>query len=263
MKLFFLLLFPLMISCGSAAPASTAGTRSRQAIPTPKFSTVKVVDRHAHSTDSYTQGLLVEDGKFYESTGEYGRSKLRVIDIESGKIEREVRLDDRYFGEGLALYKDKLYQLTWMEGACLVYDKKSLKLLQTIAYQGEGWGIVAREDSLIISNGSSVLKVVDPENLRSIRTVTVRDDRGEVGMLNELEMIDGKLYANIYMSPIIAVINPDTGIVERYLDCSALPAQLGNSSGADVFNGIALDESTGKLYLTGKFWDTLFEVEIN
>lgn len=262
MKTLFLLLFPLMISCGSTAPAKKGMTASA-AIAAPKFSTVKVVDRHLHATDSYTQGLLVEDGKFYESTGEYGRSKLRVVDIESGKIEQEVSLADRYFGEGLALYKDKLYQLTWMEGVCFVYDRKTLKLLKTINYQGEGWGIVAREDSLMISNGTAEIHVVDPENLRSIRTMTVRDDRGQVDMLNELEMIDGKLYANIYMSPIIAVIDPDSGIVERYLDCSALPAQLGNSSGADVFNGIALDESTGKLYLTGKFWDTLFEVEIH
>lgn len=260
MRYIYIVFFALLVSCGSVT--QSAATKSAVTIAAPEFHSVRVVRKLPHAADSYTQGLLVKGGKFYESTGEYGRSALRVSDIATGKIERQTKLDDRFFGEGLALYEDRFYQLTWMEGACLIYDARTLKRVGSIPYSGEGWGLVAYGDSLLFSDGTSTVRVVDPTTLKTLRSFTVRDDKGEVALVNELEIIDGKLYANIYMSPVIAVIDIDSGVVERYLDCSALFAQIGNPEAADVLNGIAYDQATGKLYVTGKLWDTIFEIAL-
>ncbi len=263
----FLTLFSSIIiatSCGTitTAPEPTNTTKPATNNNAPKFSTVELKNTYPHNTSSYTQGLLVHEGKLYESTGEYGRSKLRVSNIESGEIEREISLPTQYFGEGLAMYGGKLYQLTWMEEKCFIYDPKTLRQLGTLSYSGEGWGLAAYGDKLLMSNGTSELKLLDPQNFRVIKTIEVRDNRGKVEMLNELEMIDSKLYANIYMSPLIAVIDPESGEVLEYIDCSILGRKIGNSSTADVFNGIAYDSTTSKVYLTGKLWDSLFEVTL-
>lgn len=257
----------LLISCGSA-PKSTAATSTTTATkpaktetPAPKFSTVEILNSYPHSTESYTQGLLIHNGKMYESIGEYGHSALVVSDITTGKIEKKIPISREYFAEGLALHQNKLYQLTWMEGKCFVYDVETLRLVETLTYEGEGWGLESYEDKLIMSDGSSTLKFVDPKNFSVISTVEVHDHRGKLDMINELEMVDSLLYANIYLSPLIAVIEPTTGQVLRYIDSSKLDKAIGNKQGADVLNGIAYDSTTQKLYFTGKLWDTLFEVK--
>ncbi len=254
----------LISSCGTVSseePVVTA-TPPIETVVEPRFSTVHINQSTPHSPTSYTQGLLIHDGKLYESTGQYGSSKLLISDIESGKIEREVALAADYFGEGLAILDDKLYQLTWMEGKCLVYDANSLKLLETLTYEGQGWGIVAYNDKLLMSNGSSTITVRDPKTFKALSSFEVKDNRGSVTMVNEMEIINSMLYANIYMSPLIVVINPENGEVVEYIDCSKLYKELQNGADADVLNGIAYDKATKKTYLTGKLWDKLFEVSI-
>lgn len=261
-----LLALTLLVSCGNTTASSgSSSTEAQQSEPKIKsvkqeFTTAKIIRKLPHSTDAYTQGLLIDGGKMYESTGEYGQSTLRRIDIESGKVEAEVKLANQYFGEGLALLKDKLYQLTWYEGTCFVYNAKTLKQERTIRYSGEGWGLVAYRDNLLLSDGSSTIKVVDPTNFKILSSFDVKDERGKVSYINELEMVDGLLYANIYTSPLVAVINPETGIVVKYIDCTPLMRGIGNAATADVLNGIAFDSVARKLYLTGKLWDTLFEI---
>ncbi len=265
-KLTFLTtIFCLIASCGPTTPSSGTSDSStktaEQKSKSIEFTTAKIIRKLPHATDSYTQGLLVNGGKIYESTGEYGSSTLRRVDIESGKIEAEVKLPKQYFGEGLALYDGKLYQLTWMEGVCFVYDAKTLKQINTLKYNGEGWGLVAYNDKLLLSDGTSTIKVIDPKNLSEISRFDVRDSRGNVKYINELEIIDDMLYANIYTSTLVAVIDPLTGEVKKYIDCTPLAKSIGNATEADVLNGIAYDSVTGKAYMTGKLWDTMFEVE--
>lgn len=245
-----------------SSSSSTSGNAASKGVGVaePEFSTIKILNKFPHSTDGYTQGLLIEDGVMYESTGEYGHSSLRIVDLESGKVEKKIDLEGRYFGEGLAYLDGKLYQLTWMEKRCFVYDAKNLKRLATFDYEGQGWGLVSYGDKLLMSNGSSEIKVIDPKNFRIESTFEVRDNRGKVGNINELEIVNGKLYANLYTSTIVAVIDIETGIVERYIDCSPLYKAIGNRSSADVLNGIAYDSVANKLYMTGKLWDTMFEV---
>ncbi len=252
-----------LLSCGNEANSDTNITNTTtkpETVIEPKFSTVSIVQRYAHSNQSYTQGLLISEGKLYESTGQYGESKLIVSNLTTGKVDKEVQLPSSYFGEGLALLDNKLYQLTWMEQKCLVYDKNTLKLLETLTYQGQGWGIVAHNDKLITSDGSSTLSIRDPKTFKVLSTLEVKDNRGKVNQINEMEIIDSLLYANIYLSPLIAVIDLSNGQVVEYIDCSKLFKELGDTANADVLNGIAYDSIANKLYLTGKLWDVLFEV---
>ncbi len=173
---------------------------------------------------------------------------------------KEVALPDKLFGEGLALLDNKLYQLTWQEGVCRVYDL-NLNLLKTFNYRGEGWGLVAHNDELLMSNGTAIIQVKDPDTFKTIRQFEVTDQRGAVGLINELEMVDSLLYANIYMSPLVAVLDPKNGRVQKYIDCTNLYRALNNTQKIDVFNGIAYDSINHKLYMTGKYWDSTFEVE--
>ncbi len=257
-----LLCLALLTACGSAPKKAQTTTSVPQQTTVKQLerSTVATVTSHPHATDSYTQGLLISDGKMYESIGEYGHSALRVTDITTGEVEREVKLSKDYFGEGLALRDGKLYQLTWLEEKCFVYDINTLKLLETITYKGEGWGLESYKDGFLLSDGSSTIKYVDPRSFKTISTIQVHDNRGSVNYINELEMVDSLLYANIYGSSFVAVIDPESGRVQEYIDCSELYFQIGNRTSADVLNGIAFDRENRKLYFTGKLWDTLFEV---
>ena len=190
---------------------------------------------------------------------------MRKVDLATGRAERTLSLADNYFGEGLALVDDSLlYQLTWQEQRCLVYDKRDFRQVKVFAYSGEGWGLTpdAAGDSLYMSDGSSWIRVLDPADFSQQRRFQVRDHQGEVLLLNELEWIDGKIWANLYLTDRIAVIDPATGHVTHYIDCSALETRIGHRRDTDVFNGIAHDPATGKVYVTGKNWDKLFEIDV-
>lgn len=228
----------------------------------PTYHKIKIVTEMPHNKGSYTQGLLVDGGKFYESTGQYGLSKLQVVEIESGKIVKQRDLDRKYFGEGLALLNDKLYQLTWMEEKCFVYRATDLEPCGEFSYHGEGWGLTTDGELLYMSDGSNRITVRDPKDFKSLRTIQVYQAGRPLSQINEMEWIDNKIWANIYLSGQIAVINPLTGAVEKLIDCSILTDRIGNLDTADVLNGIAQDPESKKIYLTGKLWDKMFEITV-
>lgn len=256
-------------ACGGTAPSGGAGgpaafSADVPAVPVPKTVVPRIVAEYPHDTRAYTQGLLWADGGLYESTGEYGESSLRKVDLATGNAERMVSLPERYFGEGLALVGDSLlYQLTWQEQRCLVYRKDDFRQVGVFAYSGEGWGLTlnAAGDSLYMSDGSSWVRVLDPADFSQRRRFQVRDDNGAVTEINELEWIGDKLWANLYLTDRIAVIDPATGHVMHYIDCAALQTRIAHRRGTDVLNGIACDPATGRIFVTGKNWDKLFEIE--
>lgn len=215
-----------------------------------------------HDVNSFTQGLEFKNGKLFEGIGLYGESKILEVNLHSGKAIRKLGLDASHFGEGITILGNKLYQLTWQKGKCLVYDytsdTESFSLLEEKSYQGEGWGLCNNGSELIMSNGSEEIKFIDPESFEVKRSIYVSSDRGPITQLNELEFIDGKIYANIYQTNAVVAIDPATGKVLELIDCNQLAIQ-GRGSGAEL-NGIAKDDKTGKIYMTGKKWPSLFEV---
>ena len=220
----------------------------------------RIVNVFPHDENAFTQGLLIDDGVLYESTGLNGYSSLRRIDLETGEILQFVALPNEYFGEGITVFDGKIIQLTWLSNKGFVYDKESFDLLQNFSYQTEGWGITTDGSRLIMSDGTSSLYFLDPETFQEIGQVEVHDN-GTVERLNELEYIKGKVYANIWLEDKIAIINPQTGQVEGWINLSGLQNMENQDSNA-VLNGIAYDAATEKLFVTGKLWPQLFEIEL-
>ena len=222
---------------------------------------LKVVRTFPHDPSAFTQGLLFFEGKFYESTGLYGRSSLRRVDPESGVVERGVDLQADLFGEGLARVGGRLIQLTWQNGRALVWNLATLRKEREISYQGEGWGICFDGRSLVMSDGSDTLALRDPEGFARVGEIVVRRAGKPVRNLNELECVEGAVYANVWQDSHIARIDPRTGEVTGWIDASGLLAPE-EARAADVLNGIAYLPATGHLVVTGKLWPRIFEVEI-
>ena len=222
---------------------------------------VRVVNQYPHDTGSYTQGLFFKDGKLYESTGQYGESSFRIVDLETGKALRKLDFGRKYFVEGSVVLGNELFILTWTNKVAFVYDAGTLEYKATYSYPRQGWGLTTDGRRLIASDGSSKLYFMD-NKFKVLKTVDVRLDGRSVRNLNELEYIDGKIWANVYVSDIILIINPDSGNVEATIDCSGLlPASLRKPE-TDVLNGIAVNPKDGKIYLTGKYWPRLYEVSL-
>ncbi len=217
-----------------------------------------------HDPAAYTQGLVKDGGIFYESTGLYGRSDLRRVEIPSGRILERRQLEDHYFGEGLAMVGQQLIQLTWQEQTALIYDKLLLAPTRTLPYPGEGWGLAYDSEKLIMSDGSARLTFRDPADFRILGTVIVCQDLRPQAWLNELEFAQGVLWANIYGQDTIARIDIPSGNITGILDLSSLRKLLPRTHQRkpEVLNGIAADETTGHLYITGKFWPSLFEIAV-
>lgn len=224
----------------------------------PQKMVAKIVQSFPHNPQSFTQGLEFNEGQLYESTGQKGSSQIAEVDLETGVIGKKIGLDATYFGEGITILNNKIYQLTWQEQKCFVYDKKSLQIQTDFRYQGEGWGICNNGKHIIMSDGSERITFRDPSNFNPVRIIEVYDHLGPRDKLNELEYIGGKIYANVWMSDLILVIDPATGKVIAEIDCSAI-AVAGRGNG-EVLNGIAYNTLTNKTYLTGKNWDRLIEV---
>lgn len=221
---------------------------------------VKVTAEYPHDVHAYTQGLFFHDGVLYETTGQWGESSIRTVDLETGKVTAIKKLSSKYFGEGSAILGDDLYVLTWTNKLAFRYDAKTLTYKATLAYPREGWGLTTDGKQLIASDGTSTLYFLD-SNLKVLRRlrVTLRDR--SLQYLNELEWIDGKIWANVYTSDMIAIINPSNGKVEATVDCRGLlPASL-RTKDTDVLNGIAVD-SEGHVYLTGKNWPRMYRIEL-
>ena len=222
---------------------------------------LQVVKDYPHDTQSYTQGLFFDGGRLYESTGQYGESSFRIVDLTTGKALRKLDFGKKYFVEGSVILGGDLFILTWTNKVAFVYDAATLEYKQAFTYPREGWGLTTDGKQLIASDGTSRLYFMDKQ-FGVQRTVTVKLNGRPVNMLNELEYIDGKIWANVYTSDMILVIDPKTGSVEATVDCTGLlPRQLRDNR-TDVLNGIAYDPASKKTYLTGKYWPRLYEVKL-
>ena len=222
---------------------------------------VKVVKEYPHDTDSYTQGLFFHGGDLYESTGQYGSSTFRKVDLATGEALEKLDFNRKYFVEGSVVLGNNLYILTWESKVAFIYDAATLEYKSTYTYPREGWGLTTDGKQLIASDGSARLYFLDGE-YKLQRSVEVTLDGRPVRYLNELEFIDGRVWANVYTTDLIVIINPSTGAVEATVDCTGLlPAKLRDSR-TDVLNGIAFDPVSRKTYLTGKYWKRLYEVEL-
>jgi glutamine cyclotransferase len=220
-----------------------------------------VLAEYPHDVTSYTQGLFFQDGQMYESTGQFGESTFRKVDIASGEALERLDFSDEYFVEGSVMFADNLYILTWTNRKAFVYDAATLKYKSTWSYPREGWGMTTDGKRLIASDGSANLYFMD-KNFAPEKKITVTLEGRPVRFLNELEYIDGRIWANIYTSDEIVIINPRTGMVEGVIDCSGLLPRKLHSDTTDVLNGIAFNPADGKIYLTGKNWPRLYEVRL-
>jgi glutamine cyclotransferase len=224
--------------------------------------TYKILHTYPHDSSAYTQGLIYLDGHLYESTGLNGRSSLRMVDLETGRILQSATVPSRYFAEGLTNWGSTLIQLTWQSHIAFVYDRFSFRLLRTLHYQGEGWGLTQDGIHLILSDGTATLRFLDPETFQMVRSVVVKDRGSPVTQLNELEYVRGEVYANVWHTDRIARISPSTGEVLGWIDLSGLlPADQHPNSEA-VLNGIAYDAQHDRLFVTGKLWPELFEIRV-
>ena len=222
----------------------------------------RVIAQFPHDPLAFTQGLLISDGAIYESTGGYGSSSIRIVHLESGRVLRRQRLPDNRFGEGLALGRKRLYQLTWKAGTAFVRDPDTLDTVAEFRYSGEGWGLAAMGDELVMSDGSAELRFLDAGNFAERRRIEVRDGESPVIGLNELEEVEGDLYANVWPTDRIAIIEPADGRVRGWLDLSGILPLVMRGPRTDVLNGIAYDPDSGRLFVTGKNWPRLFEIEV-
>ena len=233
--------------------------RSRRTVPAYRY---KIINTYPHDRRAFTQGLVFENGFLYEGTGLRGRSTLRKAELQSGKIVQGRKLSDQYFGEGITIYGDKIIQLTLRGKVGFVYDKESFELAGQFNYPTEGWGITHDTKRLIMSNGTSKLYFLSPQTFEQIGWLDVKDKNGPVTGLNELEYVQGQIYANIWKTDRIAQIDPQSGTVVGWIDLGGLLGLQDRGQLVDVLNGIAYDAKNGRLFVTGKLWPKLFEIEL-
>ena len=245
------------VSCGSQ-PKTVA---LAQHVTQPTQYTFRVKAEYPHLRTSYTQGLQFIDGELWEGTGEWGESVLQKIDLESGKAEVLARLPQTEFGEGITVLGDKVFQLTWTNNTAHIYDRSG-RLLSNARYAGEGWGLTSDGEKLYMSNGTSTIYRINPATFSRESKMTVTLRGAPLEMINELEWIDGKIWANVYTTDQIVIINPKTGIVEGVIDLEGLQKEEDTFADTDVLNGIAYDAATGRILLTGKRWNKIYEIEI-
>ena len=228
----------------------------------PVADTYKIVHVYPHDDQAYTQGLIFRDGFLYESTGLYGRSSLRKVKLDTGEVVQQRPLDARYFAEGLTEWRGELLQLTWRSEIGFIYDMATFTPRRTFTYSGEGWGLTHDGTSLILSDGTSVLRFIDPSTFRETRRVVVRDGNTPVTDLNELECVEGEVFANVWHTNRIARIAPATGRVNGWIDLTGLMSAPFRLDPEAVLNGIAYDAAGKRLFVTGKLWPRLFEIQI-
>ncbi len=221
----------------------------------------RVIAAYPHDPDAYTQGLVIAGGRLYEGTGRYGASSIRRVDLATGRVEKIHAIGSEYFGEGIAIHDGKLYELTWKSGLAFVYDLDTFNVVQTLQYPTEGWGLTHDGRNLILSDGSATLRFLDPATFKTVREITVRDGDRPIEKLNELEYIDGEIWSNVWYDDRIARISPADGRVLGWIDLAALYPQSARG-GDDVLNGIAYDAAAKRIFVTGKDWPQLFEIEV-
>lgn len=251
------------LSCYTGTEHQTLSGELRVVAPTPPTDyTYRVLKSYPHDPQAYTQGLLWHNGSLYESTGLEGGSSLRKVALTSGKILQYRAMPESWFAEGLALLQGKLYQLTWQNGIATVYDQTTFDPQQSFNYQGEGWGLTTDGKWLYMSDGSEKIRVLDPATFKSVRTIEVYNHRKSVGMLNELEWIEGELWANIYLTDQIVRIDPQSGAVKGVIHMEGLLPNSLRDTNTDVLNGIAYDPQSKRVWVTGKNWKQLYEIAV-
>jgi glutaminyl-peptide cyclotransferase len=252
----------LRVAAALVALAAVTGAARQPAPRAGKAPTWRheVVRSFPHDPDAFTQGLLFRDGFLYESTGRKGRSSLRKVEIETGKVVQRLGIGSQYFAEGLAAWGSQLIQLTWETNIGFVYDRATFKPLRTFTYKGEGWGLADDGSRLVMSDGTPELRFLNPQTLAETGRVRVLDGASAVDDLNELEVVKGEIFANVWLTDRIAVIAPATGRVVAWLDLKGLmPAQVDSDA---VLNGIAYDAARDRLFVTGKLWPRMFEIRV-
>lgn len=276
MRAFFLSILALVsFGCGAEPTpnknVNISNSTAKPASSVPTF-TYEVVNTYQHDPKAFTQGLIYFGGMLYESTGQYDESTIRKVDLRSGKVVQQVQLGDDFFGEGATVFRDKLYQLTWREGTAFVYTLPDLKPEKEIRYSGEGWGLANDGTNLIMSDGTHVIRFVDPETFKTVRTVTVnREDGRPLMQINELEYVKGEIWANIWHSENpqtlgrpnhIARIDPASGKLLGWIDLSGISPEDQRRDSENTLNGIAYDEAGDRIFVTGKNWSKLYEIKI-
>ena len=248
----------------SPAPMRPAALRIGGAVPTYSY---RVINTYDHDPGAFTQGLVFEAGFLYEGTGFWEKSSLRKVELETGDILQfrelpDVCIPNACFGEGITIYGQRIIQLTWVSRVGFVYDKTTFRLTEDFAYPTQGWGITHDGVHLIMSDGTSTLHFWDPQTFEELHQVQVYDGEVPVTRLNELEYIQGEIYANVWQTDFIAIIDPQTGQVTGWIDLTGLLNRTGHTQAVDVLNGIAYDAEGGRLFVTGKWWPKLFEIEL-
>ncbi|MCI5148135.1 MAG: glutaminyl-peptide cyclotransferase [Candidatus Electrothrix sp. MAN1_4] len=236
----------------------------QQKIPPAEQLSYTVVQQYPHDSLAFTQGLTWDAGEMYEGTGLYGRSSLRRVDLRTGLVHRQRNYTRKYFAEGITVFQGKIYQLTWKNRQVFLFNKHDFSLIRKMPYPREGWGLTHNGKELIASDGTAQLYFLDPETLQEKKQILVQDDQGPVMQLNELEYIRGTIYANVWKTNRIAVIHPENGMVLAWLDLSKLAKQVQSlwKGKADVLNGIMYDPGNDRLFVTGKLWPALFEINV-
>ena len=221
----------------------------------------RLVHAFPHDPQAFTQGLIFRDGFLYESTGLEGKSSLRKVRLETGEVVEQRSIDSKYFAEGLADFGDRLFQLTWRSGVGFVYSLADFKPQRTFSYQGEGWGLASDAKRLILSDGTATLRLIDPDSLRETGRLQVTEEGRPISNLNELEVVKGQIFANVWQSDQIVIIEPSDGRVAGRIDLTGL-LPFEDRPGVDVLNGIAWDRARDRLFVTGKWWPKLFEIQL-
>jgi glutamine cyclotransferase len=227
----------------------------------PQLYGFKVVAAYPHDPNAFTQGLTIVGGRLYEGTGQYGASSIRRVDLKTGRVEKIHVIGTEYFGEGIAIVGGKLYELTWKNGLAFVYDLDTFNVAQTLRYPTEGWGLTHDREHLILSDGSATLRFLDPATLKTVREITVRDGDQPVPKLNELEYVEGEIWSNVWYDDRIVRISPADGRVLGWIDLSGIYPHSARRSD-DVLNGIAYDADAKRLFVTGKNWPQLYEIQV-
>ena len=225
----------------------------------PIFYTYEIVNIYSHDTAAFTEGLVYNNGSLFESTGGYGASYLRRVELETGHVMQEYKLTDNVFGEGLAQVNNQLMQLTWQDKTGFVYDKDTFDLLSNFSYTTEGWGLTYDGSNLIMSDGTSNLYFLNPSTYQAVEQINVKDGNKSVTYINELEYVNGDIYANVWLTEKIAIINPQNGQIKGWIDFTGIYSPQGSN---DVLNGIAYDQQTDRLFITGKNWPNLYEIKV-
>lgn len=264
-SLFCIALLLTFSACSRSAVSSQAETQQSTQMTVPArvpTYTYEVINAYPHDPGAFTQGLVFNQGLLYESTGLNGASSLRRVELETGKVLMKIDVPAVFFAEGLALFNDRLYQLTWQTQQGFVYDLDSFNMIRGFSYTGEGWGLTHDSHSLILSDGTNQIRFLNPDTFEVQRVIAVQDNGRDITQLNELEYIKGEIYANIWQTDRIARIDPQSGRVTAWINLSGLLSPEDRARPVDVLNGIAYDAASDRLFVTGKLWPKLFEIRL-